>query len=478
VAAIHRESKLNGEVESALEVFAHLPANAERDALRISAAQALTALSRQCKELQEAANGYPTNPIRMDIWHDGVTLGVLAHTLALQLRQRGLTEMEEQAHAFCCVAVCAVQPHDHHIVGPAMLARAECNERLGNTGVAVQLYQAVVADLSALVEAWETRAAALSAEDEVALRCLVHAIERLLVLQPGANATALLPLRARCRQLVPTPHAQQPPVMNGQSVLDRYRLIPYLQAETQALQHEFPQVAIRLSSSISSTKTARDPTCSVLIECNFDLPTPVPTLADTVYLELAVTNMETTPRLDEARVYWNGTDYVCYGNGTELALIDQPTQYSLAQFEAELPRLVEALRTALRRGSPHTAEEQELIAQTLAVLDATLAAHGFGARYPYSSLKEWIKRGEADHNQWCWSNQKSRAELGFAGVYVRTPTGRELDFYFLFPPEDGRIIIIPFPADATQETDARINEFVARFHREVLQVIASAKAAM
>lgn len=190
-------------VHDAIEKVATLPAEASEREMRESATQALMVLYRACAEVKEKANGYPANPISADVWFNGALLGPMAEKLAALLQQQGLFDLEEQAHSLRCMAVLAVQSHYHHIVGPAMIARGECNERMGNIKLAAQIYQAVIGDFEWFVEKWESETEAPTEEDYTSLECLDHAVAHLLELQPNiAQATHLHQLLERCRNIL------------------------------------------------------------------------------------------------------------------------------------------------------------------------------------------------------------------------------------------------------------------------------------
>jgi hypothetical protein len=184
---------------SAIDGFARLPAKTPEPELRESAMQALKALQCECLRVRENAKDYPANPIIADVWLEGAVLGVMAEGLAALLNQRGLTDLEEKAHTLRCMAVLAVQSHYHHIVGPAMLARAECNERLGNAQLAGQICQAVVADLTQIVDEWAGTGEAPTDVDRISLECLLRAVEGVLRLRPaGTDLRAMEDLHLRC----------------------------------------------------------------------------------------------------------------------------------------------------------------------------------------------------------------------------------------------------------------------------------------
>lgn len=128
---------------------------------------------------------------------DGAALGPIAESVALFLRKHELIDLEEQAHSIRCRAILSVQSHYHHIVGPAMLDLGDCNERLGNNKVAIQAYEAVIADFAWFVDECEADIDAIE-EDRECLDYLLQAIERRQRLDP-ASADRFSGLRDRCR---------------------------------------------------------------------------------------------------------------------------------------------------------------------------------------------------------------------------------------------------------------------------------------
>jgi hypothetical protein len=100
------------------------------------------------------------------------------------LQQHHDFEREEVARVACCRAILAVQSHYHHIVSPAMIARGDCNERLGRLGVARQIYDAVIADFRWLVDEFDTDPESLDDGAFSAIGNLARAVERRLVLAP------------------------------------------------------------------------------------------------------------------------------------------------------------------------------------------------------------------------------------------------------------------------------------------------------
>lgn len=195
-------------VKDAIRRFENQPADASEADLREAARHALKTLHAECVRVQEAAGDYPANAITADVWMDGANLGLFAEGFASLLKDRGLIDFEEKAHTLRCMAVLAVQGHYHHIVGPAMLARAECNERLGNAEFASRLHQAVVADFAWLADEASDAEDAPAGDDRAALECLAEAIQGVLRHQPeGVDLASTEALRDRCTALLARPSA-------------------------------------------------------------------------------------------------------------------------------------------------------------------------------------------------------------------------------------------------------------------------------
>ncbi len=171
--------------------------------------QMLTAI----EEVRVAANDYPNHPIRGDVWVDGASYSAMAHSLMLRLRSLGLLQAEAHASELWARATLAVMSHYRHEVGPAMLANADCCERLGNVQRAALIYGAIIADFRLLTDDDGDAAESVSEEDAVALTSLASALKSRLRLEPAhpeasewsdllARATALL---ARVPGSVETP---------------------------------------------------------------------------------------------------------------------------------------------------------------------------------------------------------------------------------------------------------------------------------
>jgi hypothetical protein len=190
-------------VKNAIDNLAAKPATLAEKDLRAAAIKALKYLQKECIQLQQEANDYPVNSVNADVLFGGYELDTLAANLAAELKQRQQYDLEEKALTFRCMAVLAVQSHYHHVVGPAMLARAECNERLGNTELASHLYQAVIADFAWIVEEYDKDDCIINDNDRISLQCLNYAIEHKLVIQPDiSEADDLKNIFEKCNQVL------------------------------------------------------------------------------------------------------------------------------------------------------------------------------------------------------------------------------------------------------------------------------------
>lgn len=128
------------------------------------------------------------------------------------------------------------------------------------------------------------------------------------------------------------------------------RFLPQLCAVAEQLSREFPAVRISTWSLPVGSATSYQGH-SLGIDCLFpDAPTDD---ADNVSLSIGVMHLTTEPKLCDAGVCWGaGASEGCL----DVELIDSPIPYSvpaLEQIEAGLPRLHEALTSALRNPPFH-----------------------------------------------------------------------------------------------------------------------------
>lgn len=150
------------------------PAVSESE-LRTDAATVFEFLDAQVALLQKLAQGYPETLIRADVWTDGVTLAAIGRRLAHTLRLRGFLEMEGSATRVWLRATRQVQGHHFHIVGPAMIAGADCYERLGHYAEAAALYDALIESFAGLID--EAEQGEMSEERWIALDSLRAALD-------------------------------------------------------------------------------------------------------------------------------------------------------------------------------------------------------------------------------------------------------------------------------------------------------------
>lgn len=140
-------------------------------------------LNRMLDEIttvEKRANGYPHNPISADVWLAGVGYGNLAYALTEHFKKAGWLKREENASALWAKAVLSTCGHYHHMVGPAMIANADCNDRLGNTDRSTELYESVVSDFVCLLEDEPEGTQELNEDEISALKALETATDRLL----------------------------------------------------------------------------------------------------------------------------------------------------------------------------------------------------------------------------------------------------------------------------------------------------------
>ncbi len=152
----------------------------------------LKIMEKEAKRIHAQANGYPNSTIRMDVWFDGVTLANCGEALANFLSDKDFLEEQAKATNLWVNAVLSVCSHYHHMVGPAMIANAEINERMGNSEYTEAAYSAVLQDFECILEYAEDDEYKPEGDDLVALQSLETAATRLIKLNEasGANASA------------------------------------------------------------------------------------------------------------------------------------------------------------------------------------------------------------------------------------------------------------------------------------------------
>ena len=102
--------------------------------------ETLCALEEAISRVQEMARGYPERPVSADVWMTGAEYSTVARALTAHFKEAGWVQREESASGLWAKVTVAVNSHYCHLVGPAMLANADCHRRLLNTERAVELY--------------------------------------------------------------------------------------------------------------------------------------------------------------------------------------------------------------------------------------------------------------------------------------------------------------------------------------------------
>jgi uncharacterized protein DUF6881 len=126
------------------------------------------------------------------------------------------------------------------------------------------------------------------------------------------------------------------------------RIRPLLEAAAKDLRAAFPRARIRTeSSSVGSKRSLQGHHVAISCIVADDLPREKPDLVDLI---VGIRHLTTKPELESL--------YVCWGHPSghiELELLDEPIrldEVAWAAMEAAVPRLVNALRTAVARGQP------------------------------------------------------------------------------------------------------------------------------
>lgn len=140
----------------------------------------LRRLDVEVESIRQQAKNYPATCISAMVWINGVGYSNLACALTHHFRSGGWLKREENASALWAKATLSVCGHYHHMVGPAMLANANCQDRLGNIERSTQMYGGVVKDFSVLTDGWIDEADSPSDDDRIALESLQTATEHLI----------------------------------------------------------------------------------------------------------------------------------------------------------------------------------------------------------------------------------------------------------------------------------------------------------
>lgn len=166
----------------------------------------LLRLDREIESVRQRAEGYPAKPMAGDVWFAGAGYSGLARDLAAHFKRARWLEREEPASTLWAKATLAVCAHYPHLVGPAMLASADCHDRLGNWDRARELYASVVKDFAVLLEDRDDETDRLTDEDRIAIESLKVATDRLLARgEMQIDETDLISLQARAGELLERP---------------------------------------------------------------------------------------------------------------------------------------------------------------------------------------------------------------------------------------------------------------------------------
>jgi len=169
---------IKSEVEQILRL--DLAAESAREAHDEAVFAVIKRLDAAIEQVRQQADGYPEKPISAAVWMNGVGYANLACALTQHFKQAGWLKREENASVLWAKATLAVCSHYHHMVGPAMLANADCHDRLGNTERATEMYSGVVKDFAFLVEGYLADDDPPTDDSRAALESLRTAIDRLL----------------------------------------------------------------------------------------------------------------------------------------------------------------------------------------------------------------------------------------------------------------------------------------------------------
>lgn len=114
-------------------------------------------------------------------WLTGAGYITMTHALTMHFRKSDWLHFEDKASELWARSVLSVCAHYHHLVGPAMLAHAECQDRLGHSDQAVLIYSCVVKDFAFIADDWiSDEEAPQDSDDHISLGCLQTAVDYLL----------------------------------------------------------------------------------------------------------------------------------------------------------------------------------------------------------------------------------------------------------------------------------------------------------
>lgn len=195
------------EIKSLLETILNMN-EAELEENKEKLNQCLVLMGKEVKRVRSQANGYPNNTISGDVWFDGAALANYGEVLAHFLSDKDFLEEQSKATNLWTGAVLSVCPHYHHLVGPAMIANASINERMGNLEYSKSAYSAVLQDFECILEYAEEDEFKPEGEDLVALNSLEFACNKLVELGEISGVNAAAPkLLERIRKVMEKPDA-------------------------------------------------------------------------------------------------------------------------------------------------------------------------------------------------------------------------------------------------------------------------------
>src|SRR5262245_32679992 len=173
---------LRAEVDRILSL--DLSSSESQAAGKQAVSEILNALGAEVGRVEVEAGDYPATVISAAVWMDGAACANMACALTQHFHAAGWLSPEEFASRLWAKATLAVCSHYRNLVGPAMLANADCHERQGNTAYAAQMYDAGVKDFACTVNDWYGDGGIPHDDDRTALESLRTALERSLALAP------------------------------------------------------------------------------------------------------------------------------------------------------------------------------------------------------------------------------------------------------------------------------------------------------
>ena len=134
--------------------------------------QTLSEMATDIDKVCDAADDYPEGVISGDVWMTGADYASHAQALTRHFAENGWLKHEANASWLWARATLAVCSHYHHMVGPAMIANADCCRRLGEIDQAVQMWSGVVKDFACLLDGYDDDPGGPYKDDRVAIESL------------------------------------------------------------------------------------------------------------------------------------------------------------------------------------------------------------------------------------------------------------------------------------------------------------------